>query len=130
MISLIADTDALVQNFCLTVVTITCVREGMTKTSPTSKGDVINFLSDCFNSVSIAAYATNMAFNDLLNAENFWQARLLSHDGPQYPAELHLGLLASQEAVDLLDHADSGCFASVTLKIWIFYELVYFCSCF
>jgi hypothetical protein len=70
-ISHIADTDALVEQFCNAGVSITYVRdsfgEHLTQAS-TSTGDVLNYLTDRFNNLTIPGCSICNECLDLLNA--------------------------------------------------------------
>ncbi|KEQ95591.1 hypothetical protein AUEXF2481DRAFT_29027 [Aureobasidium subglaciale EXF-2481] len=69
-ISPIADTDALVQQFCNAGVSVTYVRDPFGEhftQAATSTGDVLNFLADRFNGVSISGCSIRSEFLDALD---------------------------------------------------------------
>ncbi|KAI4952479.1 hypothetical protein J4E91_002950 [Alternaria rosae] len=70
-ISPIADTDALVDQFCKAGVSITYVRDSFGEhftQAATSTGDVLNYLTDRFNGVPISGCDIRNEFLDLLDA--------------------------------------------------------------
>ncbi|KAI4672754.1 uncharacterized protein J4E78_001256 [Alternaria triticimaculans] len=70
-ISPIADTDALVDQFCKAGVSITYVRDSFGEhftQAATSTGDVLNYLTDRFNGVPVSGCSIRNEFLDLLDA--------------------------------------------------------------